>query len=108
MPVISTIGNQEDFIVHMNGDYNVPFDEMALPVAAVSGQVIAVGSGFGIVGTAVPGAVPATNGEYAVGTRARVMTRGNPTTVNAQALVGYVAATHDAAFADAGIVVVNK
>ena len=108
MPVISTIGNQEDFIVQMNGDYNVPFDEMALPVAAVSGQVIAVGSGFGIVGTAVAGAVPAANGEYAVGTRARVMVRGNPTTVNAQALVGYVAATHDAAFADAGIVVVNQ
>ena len=108
MPVISTIGNQEDFIVQMNGDYNVPFDEMALPVAAVSGQVIAVGTGFGIVGTAVAGAVPATNGEYAVGDFVRVMIRGNPATVYAQALVGYVAATHDAAFAEVGIVVVNK
>lgn len=108
MPVITTIGAQEDFIVQMNGDYNVPFDEMALAVAAVSGQVVAVGDGFGIVGTAVfPSAVNGS-GQWAIGTRVRVMTRGNPTTVNAQALVGYVAATHDAAFADAGIVVVNK
>lgn len=107
MPIIATVAAQEDFIVQMNGDYNVPFDEMSLPVAAVSGQVIAVGDGFGIVGTALL-ATPNAQGQWPVGTRARVLTRGNPTTVNAQALVGYVAATHDAAFADVGIVVVNK
>lgn len=108
MPIIATVGAQEDFIVQMNGDYNVPFDEVALAVAAVSGQVVANGEGFAIVGTAVfPSAVNGS-GQWAIGTRVRLMTRGNPTTVNAQALVGYVAATHDAAFADAGIVVVNK
>ena len=108
MPVITTIGAQEDFIVQMNGDYNVPFDEMALAVAAQSGVVIAVGDGFGIVGTAVFPTEANVDGDWPIGTRVRVMTRGNPTTVNAQALVGYVAATHDAAFAEVGIVVVNK
>jgi len=108
MPIIATVGAQEDFIVQMNGDYNVPFDEVALAVAAVSGQVVAYNGGFAIVGTAVFPSPVNGSGQWAIGTRVRLMTRGNPTTVNAQALVGYVAATHDAAFADAGIVVVNK
>lgn len=97
MPVITTVAAKEDFIVQMNGDYNVPFDEVEVDAAVVSGEVIAVGAGFGIAAEA------AEAGDFI-----RVMVRGNPTTVNAQALVGYVAATHDAAFADAGIVVVNK
>lgn len=97
MAVIATVGNKEDFIVQMNGDYNVPFDEMELADDAVAGEVIAVGAGFGIV---------AADGK--AGEMARVMVRGNPTTVNAQALVGYVAATHEEALAEAGIVVVNK
>jgi|SRR5690554_257245 len=97
MAVIATVGNKEDFIVQMNGDYNVPFDEMELADDAVAGEVIAVGAGFGIV---------AADGK--AGEMARVMVRGNPTTINAQALVGYVAATHEEALAEAGIVVVNK
>lgn len=108
MPVLTNVAAQEDFIVQMNGDYNVPFDEMALAVPAVSGQVIAIGEGFGIVGTAVALAAVNGSGQWPVGTQVRVMVRGNPTTVNAQALTGYVAATHDADFAAVGIVVVNK
>lgn len=106
MAITATQRPVEDFIVQINGDYNAPFNEMALSAAAAPGAVIAVGSGFGIVGSA--GAVRAANGQYASGTRVRVMVRGNPTTVNAQALVGYVAATHDAALAAVGIIVVNK
>ena len=97
MPVLTTVAAKEDFIVQMNGDYNVPFDELELAADAVSGEVIAVGDGFGIA------AEDGLDGDII-----RVMTRGNPTTVNAQALVDYVAATHDAAFAEVGIVVVNK
>lgn len=108
MAITATQRPVEDFIVQINGDYNVPFNEMALSAAAAPGAVIAVGSGFGIVGSAVAGTVRAANGQYASGTRVRVMVRGNPTTVNAQALVGYVAATHDAALAAVGIIVVNK
>lgn len=97
MPVITTVAAKEDFIVQTNGDYNVLFNELKMTAAVVSGQVIAVGAGFGIAAKA-----------GAIGDFIRVMTRGNPTTVNAQALVGYVAATHDAAFANVGIIVVNK
>jgi len=108
MAVIANIGNKEDFLVQMNGDYNVPFDQLQLAVVAVSGQVVAVGDGFGIVGTAVEPTTLNGAGQFPVGTWVRMLTRGNPTTVNAQALTGYVAATHDADFAAVGIVVVNK
>lgn len=97
MPVITTVPAKEDFIVEMNGDYNVPFDVVKLTAAIAAGQVGTVGSGFGIAAEAGK-----------AGDSIRVMTRGNPTTVNAQALVGYVEALHDAAFARVGIVVVNK
>lgn len=108
MAVIATQKPQEDFIVQINGDYNVPFDEVALTVAAESGEVVANGDSFAIVGTAVAGSVKNAAGKYAIGTRVRLMTRGNPTTVNAKALIGYVAATHDEEFAAKGIIVVNK
>ena len=108
MAVIANIGNKEDFLVQMNGDYNVPFDQVQLAVAAVSGQVVANGDGFAIVGTAVEPTAVNGSGQWPVGTWVRLMTRGNPTTVNAQALTGYVAATHDADFAAVGIIVVNK
>lgn len=97
MPVLTTVAAKEDFIVQMNGDYNLPFDELELEADVVAGEVIAVGDGFGIAAEA------GADGDFI-----RVMVRGNPTTVNAQALVDYVAATHDAAFAEVGIVVVNK
>lgn len=108
MAITATQRPVEDFIVQINGDYNVPFDEMALSRGASPGAVIAVGSGFGIVGSAVAGTVRGANGQYPSGARVRVMVRGNPTTVNAQSLIGYVAATHDAALAAVGIIVVNK
>lgn len=98
MAVIATVGNKEDFIVQLNGDYNVVFDELELADDAVAGEVIEVATGvYGIVAA-----------DGATGDMARVMVRGNPSTVNAQALVGFVALTHEAALAEAGIVVVNK
>lgn len=108
MPVITTVAAQEDFLVQVNGDYNVPFDEVSLTVAAVSGQVIANGEdSFAIVGTAVPLAAKNAEGQWPIGTKVRLLTRGNPTSVNAQALTGYVGATHKAALAAVGIIVVN-
>ena len=44
MAVLTTIGSKEDFIVQMNGDYNVAFDEVNVTVAGNSGDVIAVKS----------------------------------------------------------------
>lgn len=100
MAILNTVTPKEDFLVQMNGDYNVPFDEMEVTVAGVAGEIIAVGTGFGILADA----------KEAGAERVRVLVRGNPTTVNAQALTygaNDVEAT-DTALAEQGIIVVNK
>lgn len=100
MAVLATIGSKEDFIVQMNGDYNVPFDELNVAVAGNSGDVIAVGSGFGILAET----------KDATAKIVRVLVRGNPTTVNAKALnfKALNVATTTTALASQGIIVVNK
>ena len=100
MAILNTVTPKEDFLVQMNGDYNVPFDEMEVTVAGVAGEIIAVGSGFGIL----------ADSKVAGAKKVRVLVRGNPTTVNAQALTygANVVATTDAALAKQGIIVVNK
>lgn len=100
MAILNTVTPKEDFLVQMNGDYNVPFDEMEVTVAGVAGEVIAVGDGFGIL----------ADSKEEGAQRVRVLVRGNPTTVNAQALTygaNPVEAT-DTALAEQGIIVVNK
>lgn len=100
MAILNTVTPKEDFLVQMNGDYNVPFDEMEVTVAGVAGEVITVGDGFGILADAKEEGAQ----------RVRVLVRGNPTTVNAQALTygDNVVATTDVALAEQGIIVVNK
>lgn len=100
MAILNTVTPKEDFLVQMNGDYNVPFDEMEVTVAGVAGEIIAVGDGFGIL----------ADSKEAGAKRVRVLVRGNPTTVNAQALTygANVVATTDVALAEQGIIVVNK
>lgn len=100
MAILNTVTPKEDFLVQMNGDYNVPFDEMEVTVAGIAGEVITVGDGFGILADAKEEGAQ----------RVRVLVRGNPTSVNAQALT-YGAndvATTDVALAEQGIIVVNK
>ena len=100
MAVLATVSTQEDFIVQMNGDYNVAFDELSITVAGKSGDVIAVGSSYGILAK-----------DKGVGaSMVRVMVRGNPTTVNARALdfKALNVATTTTALATLGIIVVNK
>ena len=100
MAVLATVSTQEDFIVQMNGDYNTAFDEVSITVAGKSGDVIAVGSSYGILAK-----------DKGVGaSMVRVMVRGNPTTVNARALdfKALNVATTTTALATLGIIVVNK
>lgn len=85
---------KEDFIVQVNGEYNIVFDELAAEADCVAGEVVTVGTGFGIAST------DAKTGEIV-----RIMVRGNPSTVNAQALTALGANT--AALAAQGILVVN-
>jgi hypothetical protein len=108
MAVIATIGNKEDFLVQLNGDYNVPFDEVnvtiagAVPAGTLLASAAAVSAGadtvvFGILAEDKP-----------AGSKwVRVMTRGNPTTVNAQAL-STLTATLIAGLAAKNIIVVNN
>lgn len=100
MAILQTISPKEDFLVQMNGDYNVPFDEVEVTVAGASGDVIAVGSKLGILADA----------KVAGAKRVRVLVRGNPTTVNAQALNfgALVVADTVEALASQGIIVVNQ
>lgn len=95
MTKLKTVAAQEDFIVEMNGDYNIPFDEVQLEAKVVGGEVFTVGEGVGIAAKA---------GE--IGDWMRVMVRGNPTTVNAQALTG-LDAENTKQLAAQGIIVVN-
>ena len=100
MAVLTTIGNKEDFIVQMNGDYNVAFDELSVAVAGNSGDVIAIGGKFGILAET----------KDATAKMVRVMVRGNPTTVNAKAInfKALNVATTTTALANQGIIVVNN
>lgn len=100
MAILQTISPKEDFLVQMNGDYNVPFDEVEVTVAGASGDVIAVGGKLGILAEA----------KEVGAKRVRVLVRGNPTTVNAQALNfgALVVADTVTALAEQGIIVVNQ
>lgn len=100
MAILNTVTPKEDFLVQMNGDYNVPFDEMEVTVAGVAGEVIAVGDGFGIL----------ADSKEEGAQRVRVLVRGNPTSVNAQALTYGENGVEQAntALAEQGIIVVNK
>ena len=110
MAVIKTVKAPEQFLVQMNGDYNPPFDEVQVTVAGalVAGQVLE--SAAAVVdgdSTAVFGIL--AEDKPAGSAWVRVMTRGNPTTVNRQELVYGAAtpATIDALLEAKGIVVVN-
>lgn len=91
-----TVKSKEDFIVQMNGDYNVVFSEFVAPKALVSGEVASVGGVWFIA------AAPAASGAWVRG-----MSRGNPTTVNARALTGLTAEGAKAALEAQGIVFVD-
>jgi hypothetical protein len=107
MPTIATVNPKEDFLVQMNGDYNAVFDEIQVTVAGAlaSGTVLADAATVALTGsTAILGILAA---DKPAGTQwARVMVRGNPTTVNMQALTAYFASAKPL-LAAKGIVVVN-
>lgn len=100
MAILATINPKEDFIVQMNGDYNVAFDEVEITVAGKSGDVIAVGDTFGIL----------AEDKEAGAKRVRVLVRGNPTTVNGKALNYTVGEEQPLveSLADQNIIVVNR
>lgn len=107
MSVVATVKQQEAFLMNVNGDYNVPFDEVTCTVAAAlpAGTVLKTLAAVAVAAdTAVVGILAQ---DKPAGTApVRLMTRGNPTTVNAKAL-SVSSATIVAALAAKSIVVVN-
>lgn len=107
MSVVTTVNQQEAFLVQLNGDYNVPFDEVTCTVAAA----LPAGTVLKDLATAAVDIDTAAIGILAVdkpaGTQVvRLMSRGNPSTVNAQA-ISVKSATVIAALAALDIIVVN-
>lgn len=108
MTTLVEVKPQEDFIVQMNGDYNVPFQSVSVTVAAA----VSAGTILEDAATVADDQSAAVLGILAqdkpAGTHyCRVMVRGNPTTVNAQAMGNYDAA-HKALLAAKDIIVVNE
>ena len=97
MSLITTIKAPEQFILQVNGDYNVMFDNVtvsvagALPAGTVlkNGATVAVAADVGVLGILAE--------DKAAGTqRVRVMTRGNPSIVDAAQLSVASATVKDA------------
>ena len=83
MATLATIKQPEDFIVQMNGDYNICFDTVAVTVAGalVAGTVLKTAAAVAIAAdTAVMGIL--AEDKPAGAARVRVMTRGNPTLID--------------------------
>lgn len=79
MPILETVKQPEQWIVEVNGGYDIMFAEHTLVAASVDGQVLT---------TAVEAIDGICSGGGAIGDRVRVMVRGNPSKVKASALTG--------------------
>lgn len=93
MPNIQTVKQPEQWLMEVNGSYDLCFKEVKLTADAVDGQVIAVGTAKGIVSAG------GVNGAFV-----RVMVRGNPSLVDKSQLTGADAAAITA-LASVGIIV---
>lgn len=104
MSLITTIKAPEQFILQVNGDYNVMFDNVTVSVAGAlpAGTVLKdAATASAAADTTVLGVLAE---DKAAGTqRVRVMTRGNPTLVDA-AQLSVSSATVVAALEAKGIV----
>lgn len=96
MAKIETVKAKEDFIVQLNGDYNVIFAEIQAPKALVSGEVAQASGVWFIAADAA-----------ASGAWVRGVVRGNPTTINKRALTGLAASGAQAALEAQGLVFVD-
>ena len=104
MANLATIKQPEDFIVHMNGDYNICFDTVAVTVAGalVAGTVLKTAAATAVAAdTAVLGIL--AEDKPAGAARVRVMTRGNPTLIDG-AKLSVSSATVQAALEAKGLV----
>lgn len=79
MAILETVKQPEQWLVEVNGGYDILFVEHELVAKAVDGQVIT---------TAVEGIDGIVSKGGAIGDIVRVMVRGNPSKVRASQLTG--------------------
>lgn len=106
MSLITTIKAPEQFILQVNGDYNVLFDTVAVTVAGAlpAGTVLKDAATASVAAdTTVLGILAEDKAAGTQPQRVRVMTRGNPTLVDA-AQLSVSSATVVAALEAKGIV----
>lgn len=77
--ILATVKQPEQWIVEVNGGYDICFAEHTLVAASVDGQVLT---------TAVEGIDGILSGAGAIGDKVRVMVRGNPSKVKESQLTG--------------------
>lgn len=104
MANLATIKRPEEFIVQMNGDYDICFDTVAVTVAGalVAGTVLKTAAAVAVAAdTAVLGIL--AEDKPAGAASVRVMTRGNPALIDG-ALLSVSSATVQAALEAKGLV----
>ena len=104
MATLATIKRPEEFIMQVNGDYNICFDTIVVTVAGalVAGTVLKDAATAAVAGdTAVLGIL--TEDKPAGVARVRVMTRGNPSLIDSTKL-SVTSATIQAALEAKGLV----
>lgn len=104
MATLATIKRPEEFIMQVNGDYNICFDTVAVTVAdaLVTGTVLKdAATAADATDTEVLGIL--AEDKPAGAARVRVMTRGNPTLVDS-AKLSVASATVQAALEAKGLV----
>lgn len=79
MPVTNTVKAPEQWVLEVNGSYDIMFKEHTLVAASVDGQVLT---------NAVEGVDGILSGDGEIGDSVRVMVRGNPSKVDSSQLTG--------------------
>lgn len=104
MATLATIKRPEEFIMQMNGDYNICFDTIAVTVAGalVAGTVLKDAATASLAADTVVLGILAED-KPAGTARVRVMTRGNPTLIDS-AKLSVTSATIQAALEAKGLV----
>lgn len=105
MSTIATVVRAEDFLMQINGDYNMLFDTVAVTVAGAlpAGTVLKDAATASIAADTVVLGILAEAKPAGASTFCRVMTRGNPTLVDGKKL-SVSSATVQAALEAKGIV----
>ena len=83
MPITNTVKAPEQWILEVNGSYDIMFEEHILVAASVDGQVLV---------TAVEAIDGICSGGGAIGDAVRVMVRGNPSKVDSTKITGVTTA----------------